>query len=129
MPSDASGAEFGRDLADRISDPEISYNVEQRVICISEDRAVLCLQRHSTRMGNRQAWIAPLGMLLTVVVALATADFHAFLGVRGAVVEAFLIFMGLMDMTWLVIALLRIKSAVSPEELVEELRGGGTRAS
>jgi phosphoglycerol transferase MdoB-like AlkP superfamily enzyme len=53
----------------------IHQNIAQDVIVVSEDKLRLCLQRHEKRLSASGDWITPLGLLLTLLATLISADF------------------------------------------------------
>ncbi|MBI2089225.1 MAG: hypothetical protein HYT78_10845 [Deltaproteobacteria bacterium] len=50
-------------------------NVKQALIVTTEDRVRIHLSGHLANVEKRKGWIAPLGILTTIVIALVTAEF------------------------------------------------------
>ena len=51
---------------------DIYSNVDQVVIHITEDRLRLILGDYESRIGERRAWLAPLGVFVTILATLTT---------------------------------------------------------
>jgi len=54
----------------------VSLNVSQNLIITTEDKVRLCLSEHLDRMQKRRGWIAPLGILVTILLTLITSTFR-----------------------------------------------------
>ena len=74
-------------------------------ILVTEDRLMLVLGRHAGRLGGN--WVAPLGILLTLGIALTTTDFKGtHLGVAGGTWETVFVIAGCVAFAWTAVALL-----------------------
>ena len=103
---------------------EASVNVDQELICVTRDKAVLCFYRYLHRVEGRRAWIAPAGILVTIVLVLATAAFKPVRrGISGAPWQAVFVLLALATFAWLVAAVARVRRAIDPEDLADELGG------
>ena len=58
----------------------VDTNVRQQIIITTADKARLCLYAALDRMEQRRAWMAPAGILATLVVIFPTTTFNNFLG-------------------------------------------------
>ena len=82
---------------------DVHLNVSQEVIVTTEDKIRLCLSKHLNRMEKKKNWIAPLGILLTVIVTLSTSDFSDKL-FKAATWQAVFVISGVVSFIWLIIA-------------------------
>jgi hypothetical protein len=68
----------GRILArERIEISEVHGDLSQVVVRITVDKLTLILHKHAEKLGRRRDWIAPLGVLITLVVTFTTTEFKA----------------------------------------------------
>jgi hypothetical protein len=74
-------------------------------ILVTEDRLRLVLGKHAGRLGGN--WVAPLGILLSLGIALITAEFKgARLGVAAGTWETVLLVVACIAAVWTAVALL-----------------------
>lgn len=57
----------------------VHINTSSEVITITQDKLRIALMENSEIFRSRDAWIAPLGIFLTLLVTLVTTDFKDFL--------------------------------------------------
>lgn len=77
--NDPNSAKYQESLgAEFIQNSRFHINLSQEVIVITEDRFRLCLQSHADRLTAREKWIAPVSLLATFLVVLATSEFKQF---------------------------------------------------
>ncbi len=77
------------------------YNIAQKLITITEDKAFICLQRNLKALGKRR-WLHPLSLLITMLLALATSDFDRLMWMSSDLLKATFIVTSLMTAGWLV---------------------------
>jgi hypothetical protein len=56
-------------------------NVKQELVVTTVDKLTLCLIEHEKTLQSRKEWMAPAGLLVSLVTTLVAADFHAALGI------------------------------------------------
>lgn len=61
----------------------VSQNTETHLISITEDKLRLIIINHHQKISKSRDWAAPLGILITLVATLLTANFKDFLFVDG----------------------------------------------
>ncbi|MBL4634767.1 MAG: hypothetical protein JKY56_12915 [Kofleriaceae bacterium] len=83
-------------------------NLKSDLIEITEDKLENILMKHESKLGLKKAWIAPLGLLLTIVATLISAEFKDALGVPKATWSAFFILAALLSAVWLVASVVRL---------------------
>ena len=98
--------------------------LSSELIFTSEDKIRLSLMKHEDRLGRKNAWATPLGILSTVVVALITSDFHEFL-FPGPTWQAVFLLSAVITGAWLLSAGLRSKVSASIDDVVAEIKKTG----
>src|SRR5215470_4681281 len=86
----------------------VDTNVTQQIIVTTADKARLCLIESLHRMERRRAWIAPAGILVTLVVVFPTTTFQDFIGLSKEYWRAIFSVATVATFIWLVICLSRI---------------------
>jgi hypothetical protein len=97
-------------------------SVAQILISTTEDRARLALEREFRKAGDRQAWLAPGGILLTLVITLVTSEqFQDRLGLSKHTWEAIFVVAAVVVGIWLVRAAVRAWTAPTQEEMIDNV--------
>ncbi|KKW38646.1 hypothetical protein A2454_02740 [Candidatus Peribacteria bacterium RIFOXYC2_FULL_55_14] len=78
-----------------------NYNVTQKLITVTEDKALICLQRNLKMLGKRR-WIHPLSLLITMLLALATSDFSKLTWMSSELLKATFMVTSSLTAAWLV---------------------------
>ncbi len=100
----------------------VDTNVTQQIIVTTADKARLCLMQTLDRMEQRKAWIAPAGILATMIVVFPTTTFQDFLGLSREYWRALFSLITIGAFIWLVYALFRIRSSLTIDQIVDRLR-------
>jgi hypothetical protein len=100
----------------------VDTNVRQQIIITTADKARLCLMQALDRMEQRRAWMAPAGILATLVVIFPTTTFNDFLGLSKEYWRALFTIAAICTTVWLIRALLRIRVSLSVDDIVDRLR-------
>jgi hypothetical protein len=100
---------------------KVDTNVRQEIIILTADKARLCLRDTLQRMEHRKAWIAPAGILATLLVVFPTTTFQDFLNLSKDFWKAFLSIAALAAFAWLVVCLARIKNSLTVDDIVSLL--------
>jgi hypothetical protein len=108
-----------------IRDSQLQLNLRQTIIVVTEDKALLCIQDYEKTLGRNREWVAPGSVLTAIVLALASADFKETLGIPGATWEALFWLLAVGAGVWLLAALLRIRRATTPTDVVHTLMAAG----
>jgi hypothetical protein len=77
------------------------YNITQKLITVTEDKAFICLQRNLKSLGRRR-WLHPLSLLLTMLLALATSDFDKLRWMSSELLKATFIVTSSITAAWLI---------------------------
>jgi len=90
----------------------VHSNAAQDFIFTTRDRLELCLTHHREKIEIRQQWPVPLGIFMSVILTLLTADFQQKkFGLDGSVWQAiFIIIAGLSGM-WLIYSIFKAASS------------------
>jgi len=130
LPQGGASGVFSTEITTRIAqDTKVHFNLGQDAIVTTEDKVRIVLMTCLHKLENRKAWVAPAGILLTVIAAFATAKFNDFV-LKAAVWEALFVFVGIACAIWLVFSLIRLQKAPTTDEIVAEINkssaSGGT---
>lgn len=110
-------------IAGLVEVEKVHIKLSEEVIITTEDKVRLCLGEHLKRIEKKKGWIAPLGILMTIILTLVTASF------RDALFEAvawkyFFIFAGVASFVWLGLAVKEAFHSEKLEDVVSELKKG-----
>lgn len=112
-----------KSLADQIArDTKVHINLGQDAIVITEDKVRLVLMTHLRKLETKRRWIAPLGLLVAIVTAFATANFKDAFGLKAATWEAIFILAGVASLIWTVVAIVISIRAPSVDDVVSEMK-------
>lgn len=106
-----------------LSVEDININVSQRVILITEDKIRLCVESYVKKSRRETGWIAPLGILLSALATLITANFKDFF-LSASTWQAIFVLACIGAAGWLVWSLLVIRKKVTVDDLLKEIRTG-----
>lgn len=79
----------------------VHSNVDQQLIQITEDKLRLILNDHVKCMERKSEWVAPLGILLTIIVTFSTTDFKD-IYFSADTWKAIFIMSGMLTCVWLI---------------------------
>lgn len=77
------------------------HNIKQKLITVTEDKTLLCLQRNLRFIGKRR-WLHPMSLLLTLLLALATSDFDKLTWISSELLKATFIVSSFFTSVWLI---------------------------
>lgn len=100
---------------------EVHLNVSQEVIVTTEDKIRLCLSKHLGKMEKKKGWIAPLGILLTIILTLSTSNFTD-MGFKAATWQAVFIISGIISFIWLLYSVKDALQSEKVEDIISELK-------
>jgi len=100
---------------------EVHLNVSQEVIVTTEDKIQLCLIQYLKGLEAKKGWIAPAGILATIVIVLLTSNFDKFI-LEPSVWKAIFIIAGIMTFVWLIKALVISFKGKTVEDIVMEMK-------
>jgi len=79
-------------------------------------------------MERRRSWIAPLGIVVTIVVTIVTSTFKD-VGLSADTWYAIFIIVGFLSFVWLVWSIKEVLKSEKIEDIVEELKKGSRSKS
>jgi hypothetical protein len=103
-----------------IQAPQVVY-VNTTQIVLTRDRLRECLRNAMDCNGKRDRWMIPLGILVPIMATLVTTSFTKRFGIAASEWGATFIFAGLLDLGWLVYALMRRGRPRTIDSIIEDL--------
>ena len=100
-------------------------NLGQEIIITTEDKIRLCLIEHLSRMEKRNAWITPLGILLTIVIVFPTTTFRDAFYLSAATWQAMFVIGGVICFGWLIRSIWNAQVSSSMNDVVAEIKQTG----
>ena len=105
----------------RLTADEVCINTGTRVIATTEDKLKLALLERQAMLVGRDTWIAPLGILISILVTILTTDFHKFL-LAAAVWEAIFYIALILAFCWFAWALKKRPKAKSIDDFIQQIK-------
>lgn len=99
----------------------VNFNLSQEIIVTTKDKVENVLLRHLERMESRRCWIAPLGVLITILFTLITSTFKDY-GLSADTWRAIFIVVGGLSFVWFLWSIREAMKSEKIEDIVEELR-------
>jgi hypothetical protein len=100
---------------------KVNMNTSQELIVITEDKARICLMNHVQNIEKRNAWMAPAGILATLIITLATTTTKDFI-FSADVWQAIFAFSIVLTLIWLVNTLYKIPKSKKIDDVLTELK-------
>jgi hypothetical protein len=104
---------------------KVYSNLGQEIIITTEDKIRLCLMKHLSQMEKRNAWIAPLGILLTIAIVFPTTTFRDFFFLTADTWKAIFVISGLISAAWLIRTLWEARVSSSLTDVVINIKASG----
>lgn len=102
---------------------KIYCNLEPVFIITTEDKLRLCLQNAIDLLGTKREWWTPSALLVTLVLALTTAEFKEKFVFPAATWQAFFLLLVLVSLIWTAKAIWKAtRVEVSVESIVSEIK-------
>jgi hypothetical protein len=80
----------------------VYQNTSQEIIEITTDKLLLVLSEYKRGFERQKEWQAPLGILVTIVLVLATTDFRKTWGMEPSFWQALFVMLAGMCLVWFV---------------------------
>ena len=100
---------------------EFNLNVAQNIITITEDRLRLHLIGNLKKRERKNAWIAPLGIFLAIMLSFLKTDFKD-IGLKAATWQAFFIIAAILAFGWLIYSFVQLRKIETIDELIEKIK-------
>lgn len=117
-----SAPNSGRLIPEGIEVTNIYNNLSQEVVNITIDKLRLILTLHLRDMEKRKNWIAPFGILLTLLLVFATTSFKDALYIRSSTWEAFFLMALMLTLGWLICTLVHAFKSKTLDDLIETIK-------
>jgi hypothetical protein len=101
-------------------------DLTQQVVQITLDKLCLVLHRHVEKSTRSRDWIAPAGVLLSILLTFASTTFRDNV-LSAATWSAVFLLLAIASAGWLVVTLLRLRRAETIDQLVERIKSADTR--
>jgi hypothetical protein len=105
-----------------IQDSAMSINLGEHIITTTEDKVRLACMTHLKRTSEKNAWVAPASILLSIVVVFVTADFKEALGFPAATWRAVFMIVGFWSLVSTIRGARAAVRAPSVDEFVNVLK-------
>jgi hypothetical protein len=99
----------------------IHGDLNQQVIQITLDRLCLVLDRHVNKVTRSRDWIAPAGILVSILLTFASTTFRDNM-LKADVWSAVFLLVGVGTLVWLIVTLVRRTKAESVDDLVARIK-------
>ncbi len=93
--------EFEKEFSDKLT---VHKNLKQEVVVTTIDKIRICLMQNKERLTVKNGWIAPLGILITLVATLFSTNFKTFI-FKAEVWQAVYIIGTLITVVWLIVSI------------------------
>lgn len=110
-----------------VQNTKVHLNLAQDTIVITEDRLKLCLITHLNRLEEKKGWVAPAGILVTIIATFTTTTFRDFM-LEALVWKAIFIVAGIINLVWLIMAAIQSFNSPSIENVVTEMKNAGKQS-
>lgn len=107
-----------------VQNTTLHLNLAQNAIVTTEDKLRLCLIEHLRGLEAKGKWVAPAGILATIVAAFATTSFHDFY-LDAATWRALFLVAGLVDAAWLLRSVVQTLRSPRLDDVVNEIKKAG----
>jgi len=98
------------------------FNITQESITITKDKLQIKLMKNHRFIESRWAWVMPLGVFLSILIAFCTADFKKTFGVEAIYWSGLFIVIMIGSMIWLTWSISVAFRAVSIEDFIEKCK-------
>jgi hypothetical protein len=96
-------------------------DLSQEVVSITVDKLSLILHKHADGLGKSRDWVAPFGLLLSLILTFVTTDFKDWV-LSADTWRAIFVLLGIGSALWLLRTFYDLFTADSVEDLVEKIK-------
>ena len=101
---------------------EVYKNISSPIICTTEDKIYIVLSKHMKQMEKKRSWIAPSGILITLIAVHATSTFKTALGLSPDTWCAIFIITGVATLLWLILSIKDAMGSKKIEVIIDEFK-------
>lgn len=100
----------------------MSTNIDVHLIQITEDRLKNILFENETKVARKNDWIAPLGIFISLLLAILTGDPKEFIGLSGDVWKALFVICCIISFVYLLKWFKNRDDGLSIDALIEKIK-------
>lgn len=108
-------------LPQKVEIKSVHGDLSQEVITITVDKLKLILHQQSSTIENKNSWIAPTGILITIILTIITATFKDYILPQNVWHAIFIISLFLVSF-WMIKSLWITFRSPTIEDLVEKIK-------
>lgn len=105
---------------------QVHNNTDQELIQITDDKLRLILKDHLSRVEKGKEWLAPSGIMVSVIGVFVSAEFKDAFGLKAATWQAIFIIFALFSTCWLIKCLISLAKSPSLEDVVNSIKNSPT---
>lgn len=103
-----------------VTTSELVSNVRSTNILVTEDKIRLALLTHQSQLAVKGGWIAPFGIMITVITVFVSASFKRALGLSAEIWETVFAIIAIASLFWLALALFR-RAKLGRQDPIEKI--------
>jgi len=92
-----------------------------RIVMTDQDKLYRCLSKHLKNLSTKGNWRTPLGILVTLIVAITTSSFKSILGINSDTWLAVSVIAGLTVLFWFMRSFCRDLRSRDVEDVIEDI--------
>ena len=104
-----------------IKDLKVHTNLAQDVLVTTEDKIRICLMNYLNKIEKKSNWVAPFGILLTIMITLLTTNFKKFYFSADTWTAIFIIAAGL-SFIWFLLCIRDAFISIEMNYVIDELK-------
>ncbi|WP_313225254.1 hypothetical protein [Stutzerimonas nitrititolerans] len=97
-------------------------NVDVHLIQITEDKLKNILLENQSRVATKNEWIAPLGLFISLLLAVLTTDAKPAFGLSSHAWQAIFLISCALSIIWLLVAIKNIKDGLTVDDLIKKIK-------
>ena len=101
---------------------QVESSLWEIIVVTTEDKLELCLMKHVKDLEDKNWWITPLGLFLTVLLTFLTTEFKSFGWIKQETWQAIFIIAGAIFFVWLIVALKKSWKAKTIKDILDEIK-------
>ena len=102
---------------------DIHFNINQQYIITTEDKMTITLTKLISKLEKKGRWKVPLGILVTIAVAVITTNFKSFI-FPAIVWQTIFVVAVLSGLVWLICAAVKSRKQIGIEDVIAEIKRG-----
>jgi len=106
---------------------ELKQNIKSAHILITKDKIENILMKYINKLNIKSSWVTPLGLVLSLGLTFATANFKDFAYISAATWQSVFLIGLILSFGWLVVAVIRVianRNKYSLTSIIKEFEDG-----